>query len=135
MDEKMNLSEHADVISLKSLYTSLIRPKLEYASCVWSPLYDVRVHKGERVQRRFVRNTLRDLWWTDIYDFPPYEHRCVLLRLDTLVKRRSIMFKLDILSGRINSPNFLSALDLNDIELAGFRVSSNWFPSHDLRGS
>jgi hypothetical protein len=24
--------------------------------------------------------------WTDIYDLPPYEHRCDLLRLETLVK-------------------------------------------------
>jgi hypothetical protein len=35
---------------------------------------------------------------------------------DTLVKRRSIaciMFIFDILSGRMNSPNLLSALDLN----------------------
>jgi hypothetical protein len=59
MDEKMNFSEHVDVMvgkafamlgfirrlslefrdpyTLKSLYMSLVRPKLEYASCVWSP--------------------------------------------------------------------------------------------------
>jgi hypothetical protein len=59
MDEKMNFSEHVDVMvgkvfamlgfirrlsfeirdpyTLKSLYTTLVRPKLEYASCVWSP--------------------------------------------------------------------------------------------------
>jgi hypothetical protein len=76
----------------------------------------MRVNKVERVQRRFIRYALRDLGWTDIYDLPPYEHMCALLRLDTLVKRRSIaciMFKFDIFSGRMNSPNLLSALDLN----------------------
>jgi hypothetical protein len=68
------------------------------------------------VQKRSIRHVLRGKGWTDTYDLPPYEHGCALLRLDTLVKRRSIaciMFIFDILSGRINSPNFLSALDLN----------------------
>jgi hypothetical protein len=59
MDEKMTFSEHVDVMianafamlgfirrlslefrypfTLKSLCTSLVRPKLEYASCVWNP--------------------------------------------------------------------------------------------------
>jgi hypothetical protein len=58
MDEKMNFSEHIDVMvgkafailgfirrlsfeftnpyTLRSLYTSLVRPELEYASCVWA---------------------------------------------------------------------------------------------------
>jgi hypothetical protein len=77
MDEKMNFLEHVDVMvgkafamlgfierlsfefrdpyTLRSLYTSLGRPKLKYASCVWSLFYDVRVYKVERVQRRFIR--------------------------------------------------------------------------------
>jgi hypothetical protein len=67
MDEKMTFSEHADVMvakafamlefirslssefrdryTLKSLYVSLVRPRLEYASCVWNPFYDVRVDR------------------------------------------------------------------------------------------
>jgi hypothetical protein len=64
MDEKMTFSEHVDVMvakyfamlgrlsleftdpyTLKSLYMSLVRPKLEYASCMWSPFYDVRVDR------------------------------------------------------------------------------------------
>jgi hypothetical protein len=86
IDEKMNFSEHVDVMigkvfamlgfirrlslefrnpyTLKSLYTSLVRPKLEYASYVWSPFYDVRVDKVEP-KRRFIRYALRGLGWTD----------------------------------------------------------------------
>jgi hypothetical protein len=41
------------------------------------------------------------------------------------------MFIFDILSGRMNSPNLLYALDLD----SGFRVSSNWFPLLELWGS
>jgi hypothetical protein len=70
--EKMTFSKHLDVMvaeafamlgfimrlalqfkdpyTLKSLYTSLVRPKLEYPSCVWNPFYDVRVDRVERVQ-------------------------------------------------------------------------------------
>jgi hypothetical protein len=65
MDDKMTFSEDVDVIrlslefrrdpyTLKSLYTSLVRPKLEYASCMWRPFYDVCVDRVERVQRLFI---------------------------------------------------------------------------------
>jgi hypothetical protein len=52
------------------------------------------VDKVERVQRRFLRYALRNLGGTDIYDLPPYEHMCALLRLESLVKRRSIALSL-----------------------------------------
>jgi hypothetical protein len=78
----------------------------------------VRADKVERLHKRFIRYAVRGLGWMDTYDLPPYEHRCALLRLDTLVKRRfiaCIMFIFDILCGRMNSPNLLSALDLNTL--------------------
>jgi hypothetical protein len=105
MDEKMTLSEHVDVMvtkafamlgfirrlslefrdpyTLKSLYTSLVLPKLKYASCVWNPFYDVRVDRVEYVQRRFIRYALRGLGCMDMHDSPPSEDRCALLHLDT----------------------------------------------------
>jgi hypothetical protein len=74
LDEKMSFSEHVEVMvgkafvmlgfikrlsfelrepyTLKSLYTPLVRLKLEYVSCVWSPFYDLHVDKVESVQRQ-----------------------------------------------------------------------------------
>jgi hypothetical protein len=71
--------EFRDPYTLKCLYTFLVRPKLEYASCEWSPFYDVRVDKVERVQKRFGLDGY-------LYDLPPYEHRCAPLRLNTLLQ-------------------------------------------------
>jgi hypothetical protein len=131
MDEKMTLSEHVNIMVTKAfamlgfirrlslefrvLYTSLARPKVEYASCVKNPFYDVRVDRVERVQMRFIRYAWRGLGWTDIHDSPPYKDKCALLHFDTLTKRRSIacvMFIFDVLRGRVNSPNLLSVLNL-----------------------
>jgi hypothetical protein len=53
------------------------------------------------------------LGWKDTYDLPPYEQGSTLLRLDTFVKLACIMLVFDILSGRMNLPNLLSALYLN----------------------
>ena len=38
-------------------YTSLIRPKLEYSSCVWDPHTKSNISKLEMVQRRAARHT------------------------------------------------------------------------------
>jgi hypothetical protein len=67
------------------------------------------------VQRRFIRYALRGFGWTDMHDLPPYEDRCALLHLDTLMKRpfiACVMITFDVLSGRVNSLNLLSVLDL-----------------------
>jgi hypothetical protein len=82
---------------------------------VWNPFCDVRVDRMELVQMWFIRYVLRGLGRTDMHDWPPYEDRCALLHFDTLPKKRSIasvMFIFDVPSGRVNSPNLLSVLDL-----------------------
>ena len=69
---------------LRSLYTSLIRPHLDYASIIWNPyqLSDIRLL--EQVQRRVTQQVfqLKDL---------PYDERLRSLNLPSLFYRRRRM--------------------------------------------
>ena len=44
--------------SFKLLYKSLIRPILEYCSCIWFPLYKGDCSEIEKVQRRATKNVI-----------------------------------------------------------------------------
>jgi hypothetical protein len=59
-----------------------VRPKLEYASCVWRPFYGAHIDRLELVQKKLVRYALRGLGWTDMFDLLPYVDRCALIRLE-----------------------------------------------------
>lgn len=80
--------EFNDPMCLRSLYCSLVRSILEFASIVWSPYEAVWITRIEAVQRKFVRHALRDLPWRDPLNLPPYDHRCRLLGLEPLHVRR-----------------------------------------------
>jgi hypothetical protein len=60
--------EFREFYTLRTLYVSLVRPKLEYASYVWRRCFDVHISRIERVQRKLVGYALQRLKWTDKYD-------------------------------------------------------------------
>ena len=68
-------------VMLKTLYKSLIRPILEYANCIWAPIYLKDIKKIENVQRRATKlvKELREM---------SYEERLRKLDLPTLAYRR-----------------------------------------------
>ena len=72
---------YLDIPLLKQLYTSMVRPYLEYGNVVWHPLFQKDIDMLESVQHRATRmiTSLRKL---------PYEERLKLMDLPTLSYRR-----------------------------------------------
>jgi hypothetical protein len=108
-------TEFRDPYTLKALYVSLVRSRLEYACCVWQPFYAVHIDRIERIQEKFVKYALRRLGWDPSSVLPPYRGRCSLINLETLDVRRRIarvMYVFDILSGRVSSPHLLAEVGL-----------------------
>ena len=66
------------------LYTSLVRPVLEYATPVWSPYLVKDIEALEKVQRRASRLALKQKRGE-----MSYQKRCKLLKWDTPEKRRT----------------------------------------------
>jgi ribonucleases P/MRP protein subunit RPP40 len=73
--------EYRDLNLFKSLYTTFLRPHLEFAVAVWSPYLKVDISILEKVQRRATKliPELRSL---------PYEDRLSIIGLTPLEERR-----------------------------------------------
>lgn len=108
--------EFSDPYVTKALYTTFVRPLLEYASQVWSPHHLVHSTRIEAVQRRFLRFALRGLPWTDTHNLPPYVDRLKLINLQSLESRRDtadILFVHQLVAGYIDCPALLEMISLN----------------------
>ena len=83
---------YLDTPTLRKLYTSLVRPHLEYANSVWNPLYLKDAHAIENVQRRATR-LVPELQKERIYGRdkrkPDYVERLRILKLPSLFYRRA----------------------------------------------
>ena len=99
-----------------SLYNCHVRPHLEYASQVWTPYYEIHKKRIESIQHNFIRFALKGLPWDDPYDLPPYEHRILLLQMQSLHQRRvnnDLVFFHQLINGEIDAPYLLSCVHLN----------------------
>lgn len=115
---KRNTRDFHDPYTLKSLYTSLVRSVLEYASVLWTPYYEVHSSKIESIQKQFLEYAFRRQPRNnaDPFILPPYNERCNLIHLQSLSTRRQIaqkMFIFDILSSKIDSPELLQTCNFN----------------------
>ncbi|XP_075150974.1 uncharacterized protein LOC142225086 [Haematobia irritans] len=103
--------EFVDPYLTKRLFTTLVRPILEYACVFWSPSDRV-----ESIQKHFLIFALRGLGWNNLYDLPPYSSRLLLIHLPSLERRRfmhGIVFLSNLFNGDIDSHYITSKICYN----------------------
>lgn len=76
--------------TLKLLYTSYVRSKLEFAAVIWDPYQSCYQTDIESVQKQFLLYLLGDNIRKPPYRIAPYDERCKLVEMQTLYKRRLI---------------------------------------------
>lgn len=108
MDDKLSFKDHVDDLtrkafrmlgfifrcgkyfsrqsSMRLLYYTLVRNRLEYCSTVWNPCYSNAIDEIERIQKKFTR--LFYFKFRLAHPRPPYDQRLRHLKLRSLETRR-----------------------------------------------
>ena len=105
-----------DPYTTKLLFTSLVRPILEYASVVWNPQYETYVTKIESIQKQFLLFALRNFYWDTSINLPSYSSRLKLINLPSLQSRRTVLsvtFLHKLIYGDVVSETLLAKISIN----------------------
>lgn len=109
-----NCKYFSNLTSLKTLYFSLVRSRLEYCVLIWFPYYNIYKMDIEAIQRRF----LKFLYYRDIGNYPVrgYDHGELLNMFDipSLDVRRnqiSIIFLYKLVNNQVDAPSILQQLN------------------------
>lgn len=108
--------EFDDPYLAKRLFTTLVRPVLEYGVVVWFPSFECDITKIESVQKQFLLFALRGLGWNNSMNLPPYTSRLLLINLPTLERRRVMLgftFMHNLVNGSIDSYFLLNLINFN----------------------
>ena len=109
-----NSGKFTNLNTIKALYTTLVRTKLEYASLIWYPCYNNHINSVERVQRRFLKYVAYKI--DGIYPIRGSDPLVLTRRfeLPMLASRRFIcsqIFLFKLINNLVDSPALLSQLN------------------------
>ena len=98
------------------LFNSYVRSKLEYASVVWAPGYNIHIDNLERIQRTFLKDL--SLKCDGVYPPQGFSHEHLLNRFNyiSLKDRRdhhSLIVLYKILNNLIDCPDLLCKFNFN----------------------
>lgn len=105
-----------DIDVMRSLYCTLVRPLIEYASPTWSSHLSTYTARLESCQKRFLAIALGTIRQPGSYAQLPYLTRLAQLKLDTIedrLKLSSVMLIFDVLNGRIACPVLMRKITIN----------------------
>lgn len=108
--------EFTDANVTKQLYTSLVRPILEYGSIVWDPEINMHIDRIESVQKQFLLFCLRSSFGRYSGNLPSYTARLSLIKLPTLKSRRTMLnvaFLINLINGDVLSDFLLRNINFN----------------------
>lgn len=115
-----NTREFKDVRTFRSLYLSLVRPILLYASPIWTPNYNVHITKLEKVQHRFFRYAAFKQFNPMSFNDHDYSYIASSLEIPTLYSFRQYndaLFLYKILNGKTILPDLHNILPLRSSSL------------------
>lgn len=103
-----------NTLTLKILYYSYVRSKLDYGSLIWNPYYNEYINTLETIQRKFLKFVI----FTSDGIYPPqgFNHVTLLrnLKLPALSDRRAYLgltFLYKLCTNRVDCPELLSQLN------------------------
>lgn len=109
-----NSKDFKNLSTLRLLFVTFVRSKLEYASVVWSPTYNVYITQLEKVQRRFFKSAIFILEGTYPTRGTSQEFFLNKFEMSSLIRRRvmySIIFLYKIINGEINCTSLTSLIN------------------------
>jgi len=104
--------EFDEPYTTRLLYVSLVRPSMEYCSCIWSPQISCYQNMLESVQKQFLLFALRGLNW-DRTSIALLSCEAALATLKHRRKCHGAMFLHKLINGDVDSPFLLSSVNWN----------------------
>ena len=122
---RRNTTELSDITALRTLYLTLVRPTLLYASIIWSPYYEVYSKNLEKIQHKFLNHAAWKLKLPSPRISHNYNDIAINLDISSLQSHRIYndhLFIFKLLTNELESSELLSRVNWK-IAICNTRIS------------